>query len=72
VVGCKADKLLRNKNIATKSKEAMAGLSEIERLMRRIKDLRIGSWNVLRKMPERWEREVGGMSQGIRTAGRSF
>jgi exonuclease III len=35
------------KNIVMKSKEAMARLSEIRRPMKRFKDLRIGSWNVL-------------------------
>ena len=35
------------KNIVTKSKEAMAGLSEIRQTVKRFKVLRIGSWNVL-------------------------
>jgi len=35
------------KNIFTKSKEAMAGMSEIRQPMKRFMDLRIGSWNVL-------------------------
>jgi len=35
------------KNNVTKSKEEMAGLSEIRQPMNRFKDLRIGSWNVL-------------------------
>jgi len=34
-------------NIVTKSKEAMAGLSEIRRPTKRFRDLRIGPWNVL-------------------------
>ena len=34
-------------NIVTKSKEAMAGLSEIRRPTKRFTDLRIGSWNIL-------------------------
>jgi hypothetical protein len=45
------------KSIVTKSKKAMAGLSEI-RPMRQFKDL--------------WGREIGGMPQGIGTAGRNF
>jgi len=36
------------KNFVAKSKEAMAGLSEIRQPMKRFKDLRTGSWNVLR------------------------
>ena len=46
-VGRKADNLLRKKSIVTKSVEAMAGLSETLRSMKRFKDVRIGSWNVL-------------------------
>jgi len=34
------------KNIVTKSKEAMAGMSEIRQPVNRFNDLRIGSWNV--------------------------
>jgi hypothetical protein len=43
------------KSIVTKSKEAMAGLSETRRLRKRFKDLRIGSWNVLSLPKLRWE-----------------
>ena len=41
-----AAKTCSGKNIVTKSKEAMARLSKIQR-MKRFKDLTIGSWNVL-------------------------
>ena len=60
------------KNIVTKSKETMAGQSEIRRPMKPFKDLGTGSWNVLRKIPGSSGREIREMLQEIGTAGRSF